>query len=223
MPMTGRSSSTAHSRWRNGGSGFSTSAGFPPFAGPVGVTLTNETADLMAWRPTLVTGLRAFTSSGNPERDPADYKLEGSLDGVTFHTIAAGALNLPLDRNTQAASSPVDPLSMAEQEVFFSNGTAYPVYRVSFNNTRNNITANSMQISDIQLLGVDGSIAAPTITITRGTTPGTIVISTTVPSQLYSTTNLLNGVWVNEGTISGSVTITPAPGVPSKYYRTGLF
>ncbi|MGO8927865.1 MAG: immunoglobulin domain-containing protein [Limisphaerales bacterium] len=209
-------------KWQNGGSGFSTSAGFPPFQGPVGVVLTNETADLTAFRPTLVVGMRVFTADANPQCDPADYTLEGSLDGNTFTPIASGTLSLPLDRNADDGSA-IDPLIQAFQEVGFSNYKTYPIYRVTFHNTRNNTTAAYMQMAEMQLLGVDASVAVPAITLTRGTTPGTIKITTSVPAELYSTTNLTSGTWVDEGTISGSITITPTPSTPQTYYRLGLF
>ncbi len=208
-------------KWQNGGSGFSTTAGFPPFQGPVGAVLTNETADMTALRPTLVVGLRVFTADANPERDPADYTLEGSSDGNKFQAIASGSLSLPLDRN--AAGPPIDPLTQAFQEVSFSNYKTYPIYRLSFNHTRNDNAANSMQTAEVQLLGVDASVAVPLITVGHGTTPGTITITTSVPAELYSTTNLLSGKWVEEGSISGTVTITPTPGTPQKYYRIGVF
>jgi len=209
-------------KWQNGGSGFSTSAGFPPFQGPVGVTLTNETADLTAFRPTLVVGMRIFTADANPERDPADYTLEGSLNGNTFNTIASGALSLPLDRNPNDGTA-IDPLTQAFQEVSFSNYKTYPIYRVTFNNTRNNTAANSMQMAEMQLLGVDASVAVPVLTVSHGTTPGTIKITTSVPAELYSATNITSGDWVDEGPISGSITITPTPGTPQSYYRVGIY
>jgi hypothetical protein len=80
-----------------------------------------------------------------------------------------------------------------------------------------------MQMAEMQLLGVDASVAVPVLTVTRGTTAGTITLTTSVPVELYSTTNIISGNWVDEGPISGSVTITPTPGTPQKYYRTGLF
>ena len=210
-------------RWRNGGSGFSTSAGFPPFAGPVGAVLTNESADLTGtFRPTLVVGLRIFTADGNSERDPADYTLEGSLNGTTFHGIAAGALSLPLDRNTVAGYL-IDPLTMAEEEIFFVNHNAYPIYRLTFNHTRSDNSANSLQVAEVEFLGVDASVAVPAVTLARGTTPGTITITSSLPAELYSTTDLAGGKWVDEGPITGSVTITPNPATPKKYYRVGVY
>jgi len=59
--------------------------------------------------------------------------------------------------------------------------------------------------------------------VSHGTTPGTIKITTSVPSELYSTTNITSGDWVDEGPISGSITITPTPEIPQTYYRLGLY
>ena len=165
--------------------------------------------------------MRIFTADGNTERGPADYTLGGSLDGNTFNTIASGALNLPPDRNATGLGS--DPIAEAEQEVFFSNYKTYPIYRVTFNHTRNDNTAICLQMGEMQLLGEDASVAVPVITVTRGTTPGTIKITTSVPAELYSTTNIASGNWVDEGPVSGSITITPTPGTPQKYYRLGLY
>lgn len=185
------------------------------------MVLTNESLNLSgALRPTLVVGLRIFTADANPERDPADYTLEGSLDGTTFHHIASGALNLPLDRN--AASVFLDPITMAEEEIFFVNTTPYPIYRLTFNHTRNDTAANSLQVAEVQFLGVNGSIAAPAITLAHGTTPGTITITSSVPAELYSTTDLASSEWVDEGPITGSITVTPSPATPEKFYRLGL-
>jgi hypothetical protein len=80
-----------------------------------------------------------------------------------------------------------------------------------------------MQMAEMQLLGVDASVAVPVITLTRGTTAGTIKITTSVPAELYSTTNITSGIWVDEGTVSGSITITPTPSIPQTYYRLGLY
>jgi hypothetical protein len=186
------------------------------------VVLTNESADLSGtFRPTLVVGLRIFTADANPERDPADYVLGGSLDGTTFHGIAAGALSLPLDRN--AGGYLIDPLMMAEEEIFFVNHQAYPIYRLTFNHTRNDNSANSLQVAEVQFLGVDASVAVPAVTLAPGTTPGTITITSSLPAELYSTTDLASGEWVDEGPITGSVTVTPNPTAPQKYYRVGVY
>jgi hypothetical protein len=209
-------------KWQIGGSGFSVLAGFGPFQGPVGVVLTNLTADLSGtWRPTLVVGLRFFTADANTERDPADYLLEGSADGNTFQTISSGSLNLPLARN--AAGSLIDPLADAELEVFFANSKTFPVYRVTFNNTRNDNTASSLQLAELQFLGQDASVPVPALSVTRGTVAGTLNITASVPSELFWSTNLTSGAWIDAGPISGTITVTPSAGTPMKYYRLGAY
>jgi hypothetical protein len=133
--------------WQNGGSGFSAPAGFPPFAGPVGIIVTPAVGS------TLVTGIRVYASTGNTERDPADFTVYGSNDGgASFTQVASGALSLPLARNT--SSSPIDPLQASLAEVLFSNSAAYTTYKVSFTHTRNDNAASLLQIGDLELLGV---------------------------------------------------------------------
>lgn len=119
-----------------------------PFAGPVGLEVT------LAGGPAIVTGLRVYTANDATERDPIDFKLEGSNDGATFTTVASGALALPLTRNPGGANAlPIDPLTLANQEVRFENAAGYSTYRLTFTNVRNNATANSVQIGEIELLG----------------------------------------------------------------------
>lgn len=164
-----------------------------PFAGPTGliVTLGNGSA--------VVTGLRVYTANDGTERDPIDYKLEGSNDeGATFNTIASGPLNLPLERN--GAGLNLDPLTLVNQEVRFDNSAGYTTYRLTFNNVRNNTTANSMQIGEIELLGEYG-IGAPELSISRAT-DGTITITTSQPGTLESTDDLNAPIiWDPEGAI----------------------
>jgi hypothetical protein len=179
----------------NGGQGFSAPAGFPPFEGPVGLVITPAAG------PTRVTGLRIYTASGNPERDPVDYTLEGSINGGTNWTlVSSGPLNLPLARN--ASDATLDPVSSAMQEVLFPNDSAYSSYRVTFNSVRNPAVANSLQFAELELLGVPSAIVErPRLTITKGAN-NTIVIDTTMPGTLHSTTNLVNPTWDNEGAIT---------------------
>lgn len=101
---------------------------------------------------TLVTGLRLFTANDAVERDPASYVLEGSssLDGV-WTVISSGGLDLPATRNDGGSS---DLSTAAFQEVSFINETAYNAYRVTFPTLKNAGAANSMQIAEVELLGV---------------------------------------------------------------------
>lgn len=129
-----------------------------PFQGPVGVTVTPAAG------ATTVTGIRFYTANDAPERDPADYVLEGSNDGTTFTQIASGSLNLPTTRTPAGQNM----LNGPRQEVTFANDTAYTTYRLTFNNVRNNATANSMQIGEIELLGATGgNPGGPVISVTR--------------------------------------------------------
>ncbi|MDQ6633098.1 MAG: immunoglobulin domain-containing protein, partial [Verrucomicrobiota bacterium] len=196
--------------WQNGGSGLNAAAGFAPFGGPVGLVVTPAAG------ATRVTGLRIYTSIDNPPRDPADYRLEGSNNGTNYTLISSGALTLPDGRaDNNFAFNPID---QPMQELLFVNTASYTSYRITFINTKNNNFANSLQIGEVELLGVQG-VAGPTMTISRGTN-GTITITSSSPGTLQSTTSLNSPiVWQNEGPVNGSVIITPTPGVPAKFFR----
>ena len=129
---------------------------FPPFVGPVGFVVTP------AMGSTVVTGLRMFTANDSPERDPADYLLEGSNNGGgTFAAIASGSISLPDDRN--AAGQTIDAIAEFNREINFPNQTAYTTYRLSISTVKNSATANSMQVGEVQLLGTPPPVA---VTIT---------------------------------------------------------
>ena len=132
-----------------------------PFAGPAGLIVTPQ-----GGLNTVVSAMRFFTANDATERDPADYILEGSTDGGSSWTsIASGSLNLPTGRNGTGAMTVLlnNSLTNFFQEVHFANSTPYSTYRWTVNNVRNNAAANSMQISEIELLGV-ASTAPPVIT-----------------------------------------------------------
>ncbi|MGH7132703.1 MAG: hypothetical protein ACREJO_12230 [Phycisphaerales bacterium] len=111
---------------------------------------------------TIVTGLRLFTANDAPERDPASYTLEGATSPAGPWTlISSGALDLPTGRNvTTNPPTPIDALTQFSQTVTFSNANGYTSYRLVFPTLRNAATANSMQIGEVELLGV----AVPTPT-----------------------------------------------------------
>jgi hypothetical protein len=210
-----------YTKYVNGGSGFSAGAGFPPFAGPVGLVITpqvDETTTPATTNASQVVGLRIYTADANPERDPADYTLEGSNDGgVTFVPIASGALSLPTARNA-SAEVPVDPLTGIFQDVFFNHGNTFTTYRVTFAHTRNDSTAACLQFAEIQFLGTTGGFSP---SLSWSAAGGKLTITTSLPATLYSTTNVVAGPWVSEGAISGSITITPSASAPAKFYRVG--
>jgi hypothetical protein len=177
-----------------------------PFVGPAGFIVTPAVGG------TLVTGVRIYTANDAPERDPAGFKLEGSNDGGAIYSlITSNALTLPPDRN--AAGSALDPLSEPNQEVRFNNAKLYTTYRFSVDHVKSDSAANSMQVADVELLGA----VVPVLSIDRS--GGSFTISSTLAGHLQSTTNIGNPVWLDAGAISGSVTITPLPGEPRKFYR----
>ena len=70
--------------------GVGSNPGAAPFVGPGGFV------DTPAIGSTRVNGMRTYTANDSPERDPADYTLEGSNDGGTnFTLISSGSLSLP--------------------------------------------------------------------------------------------------------------------------------
>ncbi len=190
-----------------------------PFVGPVGFIVTPIMgADGSG---TVVNAIRFYTANDAPERDPASYSLEGSNDGTNFTAIASGFLALPDARN--AAGLTLDPLTQALQEVRFANSIPYKSYRVLFQHVKNDATANSVQIAEVDLLGTAATGSAATLSITSGGN-GTLTITSSAPGTLQSAT-VLNSTpgatpWADEGPISGAKTIS-ATG-PMKFYRVLL-
>lgn len=104
---------------------------------------------------TIVSAIRFYTANDAEERDPASYLFEGSSDGTTFATIASGSLALPADRNPGGAVA-IDPSIHFNQVVTFPNTLEYSTYRLTFPALKNAASANSMQIAEVELLGVSG-------------------------------------------------------------------
>ncbi len=97
---------------------FNCGTGTTPFGGPVGLEVTPAIGG------TIVSVLRFYTANDSTQRDPADYLLEGSRDGgVTYTTIALGALVLPDGRN--AAGLALNPFTLPMQEVRITNTRGY--------------------------------------------------------------------------------------------------
>jgi hypothetical protein len=180
-----------------------------PFVGPVGFVVTPSLG------ASVVSKLRFYTANDTEARDPVHYVLEGSNDGSSWSLISSNLLTLPPGRN--AGGLALDPLTQNVWHVAFANTTAYASYRLQFFDVKNLAAANSMQLAEVELLGtIEASL---TLSISTGT-GGDLILTASQPGTLLSTTNLTAPViWVDEGPVSGSVTITPATDVPSKYYR----
>jgi hypothetical protein len=122
--------------------------GGAPFLGPVGYITTPNAGN------SIITAMRFVVASDVPGRDPVDYQLEGSNDGVNYATISSGALTLPDTRNENLAD-PIDLTDQVLQEVDFANSAGYYTYRVTFQNVKTNAApgVDSLQISEVQMLG----------------------------------------------------------------------
>ncbi|MFT4638116.1 MAG: hypothetical protein ACI8T1_001434 [Verrucomicrobiales bacterium] len=105
--------------------------------------------------PSVVTGLRLFTANDVAERDPASYMLEGSTTGPEgeFTVISEGSLSLPEERN-EGSDNPLDLETSAFQELTFANSTVYTDYRLTFPTLKDAANTNSMQIAEVELLGL---------------------------------------------------------------------
>ena len=183
-------------------------SGFPPVA-----LMVEPSAGL-----SVVQGIRFYSGAGGVQTDPADFTLEGSANGTNgpFTLISSSALSLPMDRNSALNST--DPLTNAMQEVLFNNSQSYTGYRISFQHVRDDSTANSLHVGDIELLGH----IVPLLTINSGG-GGSLSIVSSAGGELFSTTNLTTGgdIWHDEGPITtgAPVTITPQAGDTAKFYR----
>ncbi|MHC4435644.1 MAG: LamG domain-containing protein, partial [Planctomycetota bacterium] len=103
---------------------------------------------------TVVTGLTLTTANDAVERDPASYEISGSNESIDgpYEVIAAGDL---VDF-TQEAVWP--RFTMNATPVTFANTVAYKYYQVLFPTVRDAGSANSMQIAEVELLGVPAPI-----------------------------------------------------------------
>jgi hypothetical protein len=202
-------------KYLNYGSG--PNAQLPPFVGPVGLVVT-PAAGL-----TRVTGLRFYTANDATERDPTNYLLEGSTnDGASYTLISSNALSLPDGRNGSGGLSPTNQFL---QQVLFSNAMAYTSYRLTFSNVKNATLANSMQIGEVEFLGVLEP-QGPVLTIVHDA-DGTVTVSSSMVANLQSTTELKGPatIWEEYGPIApgsaGSQAFSLSPG-EIRFFRAVL-
>ena len=109
---------------------------------------------------TLVTGLTLTTANDAPERDPIAFELYGSNESIEgpYELIAAG------DVVDFAGEEAWPRFTMNETPIEFENTVAYAYYRIMFTAVRDPGSANSMQIAEVELIGVP----APTVVFTEG-------------------------------------------------------
>ncbi|MHC4707574.1 MAG: right-handed parallel beta-helix repeat-containing protein, partial [Planctomycetota bacterium] len=106
---------------------------------------------------TIVVGLTFTTANDFPARDPIAFELSGSNDSIDgpYELIAS-------DYIVDFAQAEAWPrFTKNETPVFFDNDVTYDHYQVLFTAVRNPGSANSIQISEVELLGKDLTAANP--------------------------------------------------------------
>jgi len=99
---------------------------------------------------TIVTGLTFTTANDAAERDPTAFELYGSNESIDgpWTLIASGEI---VDF---AGATPWPRFTMNATPITFENTVAYKHYQVLFTAIRNAATANSMQIAEVELIGL---------------------------------------------------------------------
>jgi len=98
----------------------------------------------------IVTGLTFTTANDSPGRDPISFELSGSNESIDgpYELIAAG------DIVDFAQATVWLRFTMNATEIAFDNAVAYKHYQVMFPTIRDPVASNSMQIAEIELLGI---------------------------------------------------------------------
>ncbi len=147
---------------------------------------------------TLVTGLTLTSANDATERDPASYTLEGSYDGVTFFPISSGTV-------------PAFAARFQKNYIFFPNSRAFASYRLVFPTVANESSANSMQISEVELLGVVSELAQDV------TQPGDVLVASSNNSPgSEGVANAIDNAptkYLNFDKVNTGFTVTPGSGL----------
>jgi hypothetical protein len=117
---------------------------FKGFTQPTGFQVTPSASQ------TIVVGVTFTTANDAVERDPVGFELYGSNVSINgpYTLIASGDI---VDFS-QTTAWP--RFTMNETPILFDNDVAYDHYQVLFTAVRNPGSANSMQISEVELLGM---------------------------------------------------------------------
>ncbi|HCO96485.1 MAG TPA: hypothetical protein DIU00_21525 [Phycisphaerales bacterium] len=125
---------------------------FKGFTQPSGFQVTPSSLQ------SIVTGLSLTTANDGAERDPIAFEISGSnvsIDGP-YTLIASG------DIVDFSQAAPWPRLTRNETPISFDNNVAYNHYQVLFTAVRDPASANSMQISEVELLRVSLTSYNPT-------------------------------------------------------------
>ncbi|HUU15632.1 MAG TPA: hypothetical protein VMW72_00665 [Sedimentisphaerales bacterium] len=124
---------------------------FKGFTQPTGFQVTPSASQ------TIVVGVTFTTANDATERDPVGFELYGSNVSINgpYTLIASG--NIVDFSQTTAWPR----FTMNETPILFDNDAAYDHYQVLFTAVRTPGSANSMQISEVELLGMGLNSASP--------------------------------------------------------------
>jgi hypothetical protein len=119
--------------------------------GPSGIRITPLDG------PSVVNGLTLTTANDAPNRDPVTFKLSGSNVGIDgpYLLIAEG------DIVDFAGEAEWPRFTKNATPITFENDMSYAHYQLMFPTVRNPDADNSMQIAEVELLGVLGEGAEP--------------------------------------------------------------
>jgi len=117
---------------------------FKGFSEPTGLQITPSVG------ATVVKEVTFTTANDAPERDPAAFELYGSNDSIDgpYTLIASG------DIADFAQATEWPRFTMNETSISFENDTAYDHYQILITAVRDATSANSMQVAEIELIGV---------------------------------------------------------------------
>jgi len=117
---------------------------FKGFSEPTGLQITPSVG------ATIVTEVAFTTANDAPERDPVAFELYGSNDSIDgpYTLIASGEIA----DFAQATEWP--RFTVTETSISFENDMAYDHYQILVTAVRDATAANSMQVAEIELIGV---------------------------------------------------------------------
>lgn len=88
---------------------------------------------------------RITSANDSPERDPRDWQFKGSNDGKNWKTL-------------DSRSGVTFPGRFHTRSFTFNNANPYKMYRLNISSNQDPVTANSMQLAELELLGTGGGI-----------------------------------------------------------------
>ncbi|MFC1792363.1 fasciclin domain-containing protein, partial [Planctomycetota bacterium] len=105
----------------------------------------------------IVTGITLTTANDSPNRDPVTFELSGSNDSIDgpYELIASG------DVVDFAGEQEWPRFTMNATPIAFDNDVAYAHYQLMFPTVRDPNGDNSMQIAEVELLGIKINVSNP--------------------------------------------------------------